>query len=186
MYKSIDCKSLSIIILIFTLLFTPVSSFGITFTQDTVINAPEAYDNVHIITDPATSDTPVIDMLGGTIDSIYAFDSSVLNLYGGDVYFLGIGTSGDALTPDASDCHSAINIFGHSFAYSEQGIWYDYWGWNGLLTGYWANGDPFAIETLDGDNNVDTFSHIELIVIPEPATIVYLTLASVVFYRRKK
>jgi len=102
------------------------------------------------------------NIYGGDImlDGCLFTDSSTLNIFGGDV-FLG--------APYAEDS-STINIYGYNFsefpAFS--------------LTGYLADGTPFEFIEL-----THAISHINLIVVPEPATLFLLGMGVLVFRKRR-
>jgi hypothetical protein len=104
-----------------------------------------------------------VNLYGGTInlESLFVIDSSTLNIYGGDLL---VGNS-----PGFSES-STVNIFGYDFAYD---------GWE--LTGFLSDHSPFRINEV----GFDDYSHMNLVVIPEPATLLFLAVGAFVLRRRR-
>lgn len=109
------------------------------------------------------SNSSTLNIFGGSInlDSISVVDSGTLNIYGGD--FL-CGNS-----PYFSQS-SSVNIYGYGFNY----------GFN-QLTGFLSDGSSFMFNELP----FGEFSHMNLIVIPEPATVLLLGLGTLFLRKRK-
>jgi len=109
------------------------------------------------------SNSSTVNIFGGSInlDSISVVDSGTLNIYGGD--FL-CGNS-----PYFSQS-STVNIYGYGFNY----------GFN-QLTGFLSDGSSFMFSELP----FGEYSHMNLIVIPEPATILLFGLGGLLLRKQR-
>jgi len=122
-------------------------------------------DNANLFTLFAL-DSGVINMSGGRTSSIGAAESSTVNLYGGLV------------TDDLSAGDSGIiNVYGYNLAKFPTGGKLG----DGFVLGEWENGVTFNFYFY-GSN---TYSHIILHEIPEPATILLIVIGSIVLRRRR-
>ena len=158
----------NIILLIFTtsvillLVASETCATNISFIEDGVIQEGDVYDVVGIF------DHATVDMFGGNVGLIEAWNYSTLNLHGGTIsdYLLAYGD--DSLT---------VNIYGYGFYYNP--LSGDHRG--GQLTGFWLDDTPFIIDLYYDDTPggpiIDTWPHIVLI--PEPATILLLGLGAI-------
>ena len=137
-----------------------------------------------------------VDMSGGVVGTLSAYDSSIFSMSGGNLYNTSHANildsdiaiamfSNDSSTADISggiigrlsaSGDSIVNIYGSGFQYSPLG---GHWG-AGYLTGFWENGDSFTID-FDGDSSYD---HINLHVIPEPATLLLFGLGAGLLRKR--
>ena len=108
------------------------------------------------ITHVYPTDFSTTNIFGGSIGSILSVDSSEINLYGGDITTFNMFES------------SIVNVYGYEFNFD---------GMN--LTGFWQGGEAFSINWYAEDND-----NLNLITIPEPATM--LLLGSGGFLLRKK
>ena len=88
-------------------------------------------------------------------------DSSTLNIYGGDLI------SGRPYFSESS----MVNIYGYGFNYDSY-----------ILTGFLADGSSFLFNELPSD----TYSHMNLIVIPEPMTILLLGLGTMLLRKQRQ
>jgi len=114
-----------------------------------------------------------VNMFGGNVGSMKAWNHSTVNLYSGTIsdYLLAYGSE-----------DLVISIYGYGFEYdplagNHQG---------GQLTGFWLDDTPFSIDLYYDDTPggpvIDTWSHIVLI--PEPTTILLLTVGGIMLRKR--
>jgi hypothetical protein len=94
----------------------------------------------------------VFNMIGGTIAEFSAIQQAVVNLRGGGIM--------DMLISRDS---SFVNVFGTNLAKTSSGGPFGY----GRITGLWQDNSPFTINL--GDSG--TYSHVNLVTIPEPVTL---------------
>jgi len=174
----------------------PVRAVDVDFYSDAIIRPGDAYDVVSVYDTPPVP--TVVHMFGGSVYRFRTYDSSIvnifagelerggvmwesstMNIYGGDIMLDGpLFTDSSTLNiyggdvflgaPHAEDS-STINIYGYGFsefpAFS--------------LTGYLADGSPFKFIEL-----THAISHINLIVIPEPTTLLLLGLGGLLLRKR--
>jgi hypothetical protein len=109
----------------------------------------------------------VTNIYGGRIENLILVypDSIAVNIYGGELL----------LTNDKSIiAYSNVNIFGYGFDYNSA---------SEILSGYLSDGNPFSFTGVTQSELDDLYN---LIIIPEPATILLLGLGSLAVVRRKK
>ena len=168
----------------------------IDFYSDAIIDNGDVYDNVFVYDTPP--DQTNVDMWGGSIGAVLPNDSSTFNMYGGQIQY-GMGLSdwstvniydgtvegtfwvmdsawlniygGDVsmASPSFSES-STVNIFGYDFAYD---------GWE--VTGFLSDHSAFRINEV----TFDEYSHMNLVVIPEPATLLLLSVGALAFKKRR-
>ena len=111
----------------------------------------------------------VLNMFGGSLGSVEIYSANAANLYGGTISDYLLATS-------------TVNIYGYGFEYDP--LAGDYRG--GQLTGFWGDDTPFSIDLYYDDTPggaiIDTYPHIVLI--PEPTTILLLTLGGLILKKR--
>lgn len=109
-------------------------------------------------------DSGIVNMAGGTTTYLRAGNISSINLYGGIVSeYLNAWDS------------ATVNIYGYGFNYDPSAGSWD----GGQLTGFWLDDTPFTIDLYDAQ----TYNHINLI--PEPATVLLMSLGSLILRRRR-
>ena len=163
----------------------------IDFYSDATIENGDLYDNVFVY--DTTPDQTTVDMLGGSIDAFHTYDSSIVNIYGGEILWgiLSLNSSTVNLHGGTINCESltvsnssTLNIYGgdllvgNSPGFSDSSTvniyGYDFNRGTNDLTGFLSDGSPFAFTELPDSK----YSHMNLIVIPEPATLFLLALGS--------
>jgi hypothetical protein len=111
----------------------------------------------------AAYDTTVTNWYDGQMYTLWTRDDSIVNIYGGDLDILWAAES------------SRVNIFAYDVAVMPTGGRYN----QGYATGYfYSNDEPFYF-----DISQDTYLHIN--VIPEPATFLLLGLGSLWIVKKK-
>lgn len=114
------------------------------------------------------SDSSIVSVHGGTINTVSSGVSSIVNLYyltpynGRDVY-TGISDNG------------TLNIYGYGFEWTFGDTSADF-------SGYWLNGEPITFHFRNYHN--DALERISII--PEPASFLLFGLAGIFFLRNKK
>jgi hypothetical protein len=171
---------------------------NIEFRRDAIIRPGEVYDIVSVYDTPP--DTSTVNMFGGSVNGVQSYDSSIVNIHDGQVwgsiiardfstvnihggslhleYFAvsGLGTlniyAGDVRignSPIFSDS-SSVNIYGYGFDYDGVRV----------LRGFLSDDAAFLMsECYPSD-----YAHLNLIVIPEPTTIVLLGFATILVRKR--
>jgi outer membrane protein assembly factor BamB len=138
---------------------TPDSPFNIVAWDQSIINfsATAQAEQVYALNKAR------INITGGEIDALSAYNDGVINIYSGDIKF----------NVWAQD-NAAINIFGYDLFKSPTGG-----TGNGFVQGYYNDHSYFNFN-FEG---TATYSHVNLI--PEPATILLL-VAGGLFLRKKE
>jgi len=168
----------------------------IEFYHDAVINDGEVYGKVSVYdTEPNYT---TVDMLGGSVRNFRTYDSSIGNIYGGEVW-AGFATYNSSTVNiydgnvaehlninDSSvlniyggnvnignspvfDELSTVNIYGYGFNY-DPGLL--------ILTGFLSDGSSFIFSEL----STSDYAHLNLI--PEPATLLFFALGGLFLRRR--
>ncbi len=152
-------------------------------------------------------DFSIVNISGGSLEAIICTGSGTVNLSGGSVISgMGVSSSGtanvfggtlavlDVGSSNPSNLHggtisdylratSTTNVYGYGFDYNPLAGSYG----GGQLTGFWLNNSPFSLDLYASDEPggapVDTYSH--LMLIPEPATILFLGAGMLLVTRKK-
>jgi len=138
-------------------------------------------DSARITFEIHVGDTSTFNVSGGDMTGIYFGLSSSGHISGGVIS--SISTEGDSyveMTGGDIGCiyayrNSSLSIYGYGFHYDPNGGY----GNQGLLSGFWLDGKPFAIEVDE-----DSFPHINLV--PEPSMFWLLVAGVAGFMNRKK
>jgi len=137
-----------------------VSIYGVSAWDYTTVNLSVTGN----VTTLGARVSGTINMMGGTVEYLGAIDSGTINIYGG-IITESLGAWNDAV----------VNIYGYDFNYDPMGGSRD----GGQLTGYWMDGSAFIIDLY----GTDTYSHINLI--PEPCSLLLLTIGCLLLKRKK-
>jgi len=117
-------------------------------------------------------DASVVNVYDGVIPKILVWDNSTVHLKGGVIDVLETDLNGDT-----------VFFYGTDFQLFPTG---GHLG-DGYVIGLWENGESFRVDFVSTRLVNPTASHINLIEIPEPATISLFALGSLIgIYRRKK
>ena len=107
---------------------------------------------------------------GGQLEGLFSQDQSHVEIRGGSITARLVAYES-----------SVIDIFGYEFSYDSAGGQWD----GGQLTGFWEDGTSFSIDMQNWNReNGVTFDHINLHVIPEPASIAFLGLGFCIARKR--
>ncbi|ARN55697.1 PEP-CTERM sorting domain-containing protein [Sedimentisphaera salicampi] len=131
-----------------------------------------------------TFDTAEFAIIRGDVSAgIQLYDSSTVNIYDGNIFGL---TANDA---------STVNIYGGGLEYqygiSSEAVvnyfvssysLYDAGGQGVIMNGYWKDGSPFSVSFRDSES----WDKANIIIVPEPATVLFFGLAGGVLYNRRK
>jgi hypothetical protein len=129
--------------------------------------------------------TAVLNLMGGSVPGyVYVKDSGVVNMTDGHVGQLRLVDSG-TLNMSGGTAHeylrathsSKVNIHGLDLLASDTG---GNWG-GGFVSGLWGDGTPFSIDLVG-----ETYDHVNLITIPEPATLGFLSLGGLALSRKRR
>ena len=188
-----------IITILATVLFLAVSqaqAIDVDFYHDATIENGDVYSIVSVYDTPPNHTT--VGMYGGTVITLWTYDSSIANIYGGKIlgsietYNLStVNIHAGSVTLDflAVEGSSMLNIYGGNFSsgnapyFSDSstvniyGYGFNYDGWT--LTGFLQDGSPFIFTELTDLN----YPHINLI--PEPSSILLFALGAILLRKRK-
>ena len=155
---------------IYTLLSYDFSNVNVFGGQ---VNGITAYD---------TSTINVLD--NANLFSLFAHDSGVINMSGGITRRIGsagfstVNLFGGLVTDDlAAGDSSVINVYGYNLAKFPTGGKLG----NGFVLGEWENGVTFNFYFYGSE----TYSHVMLYEIPEPATVLLIVIGSLYLRRRR-
>lgn len=146
--------------------FSNVNVFGgfaysITAYDTTTVNV---FDNANLFSLFA-HDSGVVNMSGGITKGIGVAESGTVNLYGGLITGISAGDSG------------TINLYGYGLSKFLTGGNYGF----GFVSGQWQTGIQFYIDL----GSPDTYSHVMLHEIPEPATVLLIAIGGVYLRKRR-
>jgi len=168
---------------------------GTIIYGDWLIHEGDEYDIVSVV------NNATVGMTGGEVGHLHTNDSSTLNLFGGMVSWLIASDTSTmniygALIEHALivDRQSTVNLFGgticqgvtipHSGIVNVYGYAFDFRPGNegnGWLSGYWLDNTPFSIYFMD---SADPFPGSQIVLIPEPNTLVVLLLGGLMLRKR--
>jgi hypothetical protein len=165
----------------------------VEFYSDAIIKDGDVYDTVSVFDTPPLHTK--IDMFGGSVIGLWTHDSSTfnmhagswgsildwgwggiddsstVNIFGGSINLSSIGIGG-TLNLYGGNIRGQITGFSQSGKANIYGYGFSYDGWT--LQGFLSDGSSFNfIELRDND-----FAHVNLFVIPEPATLFLLGIGS--------
>jgi len=191
-----ETKIITIVAMTMLVPVSQVQAIDIDFYHDATIEDSDVYGIVRVYdTQP---DTTTVDMYGGSIGELRPYDTSTVNINGGEVHW-SITTYNSSIVNiygGSVTCHSlavmdlsTLNIYGGNFYsgnapyFSElstvniYGYDFNYDGWS--LTGFLQDGSPFIFNELA----FDKYSHMNLI--PEQATVLLFAFAGLLIRKRR-
>ena len=173
-------KKFGVIILMVVLFLSSTHTNATTYIEDAdwteghhEIYADDSYNEIWMYNDCtldimggeicrlATYDTTVTNWYDGSIDTLWARENSVVNIYGGQLAGEGLFASGSSM----------INLYAYDVILDEDTY---------MLTGYYYYNDEYFTMDVQGP---DVFSHVK--VVPEPITIMLLTIGGLLLRRKK-
>lgn len=190
-------KILTILVAVMLVSVCKVWAIDITFDSDAIIGPGDEYDIVSVYDTPPVP--TVVHMFGGSVYRFYTYDSSTVNILGGELErridmwdSSTVNIYGGTIfldSPGFGDS-STLNIFGGDVGMGQPGAGgssminiygYDFSEFPAFsLTGYLSDGSPFEFIEL-----THAIPHINLIVIPEPATILLLGLGTILLRKQR-
>jgi len=193
---------MKIIIMMAAVMLLPLSqvqAIDVDFYHDAVIDEGDIYDIVSVYDTPP--DLTTVDTYGGSIESLRTYDSSTANIYGGEIWIdpQSYNSSTINIYGGSLICQSIIvwdsailNIYGgdlnvgnapyfsessevniHGYGFSYDGVRH--------LTGFLTDGSSFIFNELSPSR----YSHINLIVMPEPTTLLLVGLGCLLIRKRR-
>jgi len=138
-----------------------------------------------------TYDSSTINFSGGSVWNFEGYSSCTINIDGGEIRYL---IMNDSATAHLSQGHisdllgirddtSYAHIYGYDFDYEPSGGLYS----DGLLTGYWPDGEVFDISLGNMyPSDVITYDQLIFHVIPEPASIILVGFGGLFLSKRTK
>ena len=177
--------SIMLISVVMLLLASPVQAIDVDFYSDATIEDGDVYTNVFVY--DTLPDSTTVNMCGGSVAGFLTYESSTVNIYGGEVYggLATLNLSTINIYGGSVECHSltvndssTLNVYGgglyvgNSPGFSESstvniyGYDFNYDGFR--LTGFLSDGSAFLFNEL----SFDKYSHMNLI--PEPASLLLL------------
>lgn len=117
----------------------------------------------------------IINMTGGSVNSLEMYHESMLYLYGGNIGSLASAQPLILIPPEDPGPHGWIQFFCREYDYNSD---------TNLLTGLWADSSAFSINLSD-IGTYPTYDQIEFHIIPEPATILLLSLGGLWLKKRR-
>jgi hypothetical protein len=167
----------SLAILAGVMLFGVSSVKGVVWTEGYhQINPGDVYGEVDIYNDVT------LDIFGGDTARLAAFDTTYTNWYDGEMNTLWarddsiVNIYGGTLDTLAASENSLVNLCAYDIVITHTGGFWD----DGQVTGKYYVGDIPFIFDLWGQN---TYLHINII--PEPSTLLLLSLGSIILIKRK-
>ena len=136
-------------------------------------------------------DSSIINVHEGSAMAVRAFNSSTFNFYNGDnIAIVALDSStvnlfGGQIGSINALLDSEINVFGYDFEYiASENTDPRSIGNGGTLNGYWQNGNSFSILLHDTDNI--SYDHLNLIIVPEPCTVLLLGFGGLVLRKWRR
>jgi len=113
-----------------------------------------------------------VSIQAGQVNTLWAYPESVIDILGGSVGEIVIGA-------DSQQKNAVVNLFGNSLQYEQLGP-----GPVSIqIQGEYANGHTINIRWLDEADPASQYSH--MFPTPEPATIVMLTLGTIMLRKKR-
>ncbi len=189
-------KIITMVAVVILLSASQVQAIDVDFYSDATIEDGAIYNMVRIYDTPP--ETTTVDMFGGSVSSLRTYDSSIANIYVGEVFgeIIAGNSSVVNIYGGSVTCHflavmdsSTLNVYGGNFSstnspgFSEAstvniyGYDFSYDGWS--LTGFLQDGSPLIFNELA----FDKYSHINLI--PEPTSLLLFGLGALLMRKRK-
>jgi hypothetical protein len=121
----------------------------------------------------------LLDIFGGDIGYVWAFDNTITNWYDGEMTYLVTNDNsianiygGDLLGGLAAVDSSTINLYAHDIVITDTG---GHWDIGQVIGTYNLNNEDFIFDLWGSD----TYTHINII--PEPATLIFLSFGGCLF-----
>ena len=173
-----------------------VQAIDVDFYSDAKIEDGDVYTNVFVYDTPP--DTTTLDMYGGSVAGFVTYDSSIVNIYGGEVWW-GLATynlstvniyGGSVKCEGLIVGHSStLNVYGGSLLVGNSPVFdpastvniYGYgFNYDGFqLTGFLTDGSSLIIREV----SYSDYAHMNLI--PEPTTFLLFGFGVLLLRKRK-
>jgi len=190
--------SLAILAGVMLFVVCPVKAVNVEFRSDAIIRTGDIYDIVSVYDTPPevttvhmfggsvyrffTYNSSTVNIFGGELErGIETWHSSTVNIYGGTIFADGLGMS-DSSTVNiyGGDVTIGKPYFNNSCTLNIYGYGFNYEGYT--LRGFLSDNSPFEIIEFQ---NYPQEQRLNLIVIPDPSTVLLLGLGALFFRKRK-